>query len=131
MTELWKPVVGHPDYEVSSLGRVRSLSREWTQANRYGGEHTHRKLGRVLRPGIASNGYPTVVLGRGNSRTVHSLVTEAFLGPTPAGQEVRHQDGNRTNPRLDNLCYGTRSDNVRDAIRHGTYRGFGRACPAY
>ena len=78
------------------------------------------KKGRMLRPGIASNGYPTVALGRGNTRTLHSLVAETFLGPCPENCEVRHKDGNRTNPQLSNLEYGTRSDNMLDAAKHGS-----------
>lgn len=61
-------------------------------------------------------------LGRGHSRTVHSLVAAAFIGPCPQGQEVRHKDGTRTNNTADNLEYGTRTDNLRDAIRHGTWK---------
>ena len=39
----------------------------------------------------------------------------------PEGMEVCHQDGDRKNNRPENLRYGTRSDNVIDAIRHGTH----------
>lgn len=106
MSEEWRPVVGFPDYMVSSEGRVYS--------------HISQKF---LQPGIASNGYPTVALGRRNTRTTHSLVTEAFIGPCPAGMEVRHRDGVRANPRYSNLCYGTRGDNVADAVEHGTRTG--------
>ena len=105
MTELWKPAVGHSGYEVSSLGRVRSLHRG----------------GRILRPGTASNGYPTVALGRGKTRTLHSLVAEAFIGARPTGQVVRHKDGDRKNPRASNLIYGTRAENIKDAVAHGTW----------
>lgn len=63
----------------------------------------------------------TVAFGRGNSRCVHMLVAEAFLGPRPIGQEVRHKDDDRTNPRLDNLEYGTRQDNVNDMMGRGRY----------
>ncbi|MBA4164334.1 MAG: hypothetical protein C0510_06840 [Erythrobacter sp.] len=104
MSERWLPVVGFPNYMVSDEGRIYS--------------HYSQK---ILRPGIASNGYPTVALGRGNTRTVHSLVAETFIGPCPVGMEVRHKDGKRTNPALKNLCYGTRSDNMQDAKRHGTF----------
>lgn len=122
MTEIWKPVVGHEGcYEVSDLGQVRSLDREWRQKTRYGSFYTHRKAGILLRPGAGSHKYPTVVLGRGNTRTVHSLVAEAFIGPRPIGQEVRHKNGNRADPRAENLCYGTRLDNINDARAHGTW----------
>lgn len=108
MSEQWRPVVGWEGlYEVSSEGRVRSFRRG---AN-----------GRVLRPGIASHGYPTVALGRGNTQSVHVLVAAALLGPCPEGQEVRHRDGKRTNPRATNLRYGTRSDNINDAVRSGSW----------
>ena len=104
MNEIWKLVVGHAGYEVSNLGRVRSSVR--------GGV-------RVLRPGIASNGYGTVSL-RGQTRTVHSLVADAFIGVRPVGMEVRHLDGDRRNSVLVNLCYGTRAENAADSDRHGT-----------
>ena len=126
MNEIWKAVVGHSGYEVSSLGRVRSLDRQWKQKGRYGNTYTRYLTGRLLKPGAASNHYPTVAIGKGNTRLVHSLVASAFLGPCPAGQEVRHKEGNRMNPRLDNLCYGTRSDNIYDAIRHGTWMSAAR-----
>lgn len=56
----------------------------------------------------------SVVLGRGSTRTVHTLVMEAFVGPAPKGQEVRHLDGDPSNNRLGNLAYGSRSQNLRD-----------------
>lgn len=104
--ERWRRVSGYGNfYFVSELGRVWSL----------------RKGGRMLRPGIASNGYPTVALGRKNTRTLHSLVANSFIGPCPSGMEVRHKDGCRTNPEFGNLEYGTRTDNIFDAVRHGTW----------
>lgn len=117
MTEEWRVVPSNPIYEVSDHGNVRSRDHQV-----WGGKRTgfYTKPGKLLRPGIASHGYPTVALGRGNSRTVHSLVTEAFIGPTPDGMEIRHNDGNRQNPRLTNLLFGTRLENIEDAFRHGT-----------
>jgi hypothetical protein len=118
MIEEWRSVPGFPNYEVSGLGRVRSLD-----CMKWGGPRAgyYLKKGRILRPGLVSNGYPTVMLGReGGTRTVHSLVAEAFIGPRLEGQEVRHKDGDRTNPKAANLEYGTRGDNVKDAFKHGT-----------
>lgn len=121
MTEIWQIVPSAPNYMASTLGRVRSVDH-WV----WGGPRIgyYVKAGRILKPGIASNDYPTVALGRGNTRTVHSLVAEAHLGRCPEGMEIRHKDGNRKNPCLDNLEFGTRGDNMRDASRHGTHGSF-------
>lgn len=122
MNEIWRDVVGFEDaYQVSNLGRVRSKSRVVIMsASHKSVEHVSRRKGRLLRPGRASNGYFTVALGRNNSRTVHSLVAETFIGPCPEGHEVLHIDGTRTNNCAYNLRYGTRSENMLDAVKHGT-----------
>lgn len=124
MSETWRPVVGCEGcYEVSDLGRVRSLDRSdmWIQRVRGGGDAlvTRTWKGKILRPGVASNGYPTVAL-RLQTRTVHSLVARAFLGPRPEGLEICHSDGNRLNARLANLRYGTPQENAADSDVHGT-----------
>jgi hypothetical protein len=96
--ETWR-LTHDPSYEVSNVGRVRSLIGR----------------GRILRPGISKKlGYPTVVFRPGRTQYVHQLVATAFLGPCPTGQEVRHKDDDRANARADNLEYGTRADNVMD-----------------
>ena len=118
MAEEWRVVPSCSDYEVNELGQVRGREGRLVWAGAHAGFRTASE--KLLRPGIASNGYPTVALGRRNTRTVHSLVAEAFIGPVPVGCEVRHKDGDRKNPKLDNLEYGTRSDNIEDAFRHGT-----------
>ena len=122
--EIWKPVVGWEGrYEVSSIGRVRSLPSVWKQKAKITGRlYTYRKKGQMLRPGRASNGYYTVSLGRYNSHCVHRLVAEAFIGPRPSGFDVRHKDGGLIDNRVENLEYGTRLDNIQDAMKHGTYR---------
>lgn len=103
--ENWRPVPGDEGrYEVSDLGRVRNA-----------------RTGRVLRAGRSSSGYLTVCLGRDRSRAVHGLVARAFLGEPPAGHEVMHLDEDRTNPRLDNLRYGTRTENILHAVRSGRW----------
>ena len=115
--ERWIPVPNQNGYEVSSLGRVRSVDR--TVPHPRSGQLTLR--GRVLRANIAGNhrGYPTVHLGQNNTKTVHSLVALAFLGP-PEGRQVRHLNGDPHDNRLENLAYGTVEDNMADMVRHGT-----------
>lgn len=110
--EQWRPVVSFEGfYEVSSLGRVWS----WHGRGRY----------LSLR---RSGAYKNVSLQRQGERPVtayiHRLVAEAFHGPCPEGQVVRHEDGNAENNSADNLEYGTPKANVGDQIRHGTHSNY-------
>jgi hypothetical protein len=57
--------------------------------------------------------------GRVNKR-VNVFIIETFVGPAPPGMECRHENGDRTDNRLENLLWGTRTDNMLDAIGHGT-----------
>ncbi len=116
----WRPT-HHPHYEVSRFGQVRSWAPRG--GNVRGGKPFHPTKPRLLRPGIASNGYPTVSFGRQHgSQCVHVLVAAAFLGPCPKGQECRHKDDNRANAWVENLEYGTRQDNVNDMMARGRQR---------
>lgn len=125
MIEVWKPVVGYEGrYDVSDLGRVRSLDRveEYLRQDQYSGRtlvirRFHR--GRLLRAGRTASGHLSVVLGRGQTKQVHVLVLEAFVGPCPEGLECCHHDDDPSNNRLGNLRWGTRSDNLNDAVRNG------------
>ena len=120
--ETWCPVVGFEDYyEVSDKGRVGSLAREVSHP-RSGLLHIKARL---LKPIIAhTTGYPRVTLNRdgvGSYHHVHRLVTAAFIGPLPEGWHTRHINGNPIDNRLENLTYGTPSENQQDRLRHGTH----------
>lgn len=118
--ERWLPIPGYAGlYEVSDLGRVRSLDR--TVAHSRPG-HSRRLRGRVLTPTIDGRGYPKVVLcklGTLRERSLHQLVLEAFVGPRPCGFVTRHINGDNHDARLTNLAYGTQSENMHDRVRHG------------
>lgn len=81
--------------------------------------HTWRYKGRELAASVAGNGYPMIKV-RNKTWYVHALVMETFVGPRPEGSEIRHLDGDRCNNRVDNLKYGTHSENMMDRERHGT-----------
>lgn len=132
MNECWRPVVGYERfYEVSDRGRVRSLDR-FTSSPFPGG--IVRKVpvkGRVLKPVISKSGYHTVVLCNGTGRKtrsyVHRLVLAAFSGAQPPDKPVsRHLNGDPQDNRLENLAYGTYSENSHDSIIHGTHNYAGR-----
>ena len=107
--EEWRPIEGFPGYEVSSLGRVKSL---------------RRREPHILRP-CTNRGYRLVSLaGPRGARTkkVHQLVADAFDRPRPSlKHEVRHLNGIRGDDRAENLRWGTRSENMQDALVHGTH----------
>lgn len=120
--EAWKPVVGWEDtYEVSSLGRLRSLDRVLN--GRAGSQRLHR--GKVLKPKRSEFGHESYCLTAGDSpswRTIHSLVLEAFVGPRPDGAFGCHNDGAPSNNRAANLRWDTPTNNSLDAVKHGTQR---------
>ena len=116
--EEWRDIPGYEGrYQASSLGRIRSVDRRVPCCH----GATRLMKGRVLKP--AANKYNPhlfVVLGHGEAGSpVHRLVAASFLGPCPDGQEVRHLDGNAQNNRVDNLAYGTRTENILDVLRIG------------
>ena len=115
--EQWKPF---PDwegyYEVSDLGRVRSIQRQ-------------RAKGIYLQPVRRSSGYLIVNLTGGGKRKqvlIHKAVLRAFVGEPQPGQQSCHSNRNRTDNKLTNLRWGTAKENHMDKERHGTYgRGEG------
>ena len=104
-------------YEVSDLGRIRSLPRE---------TNSGRRGGRLLPVRLNENGYPVVALsnrsaGRLVRRYVHHLVLEAFVGPRPDGMNANHDpDPSPSNCSLANLRWDTQLSNIRDKLKHGT-----------
>lgn len=105
--ELWRPIARRPDYEISTLGRLRSFRRD--------------KAGRVRDSEINRHGYRQFVFTRNNQRQavlVHRMVARAFL-PNPLNlPEVNHKTFVKADCRLGNLEWMTRGDNVRHAARY-------------
>lgn len=119
--ELWRPV---PDfqgiYEVSSHGQVRGVDR--IIVTRSGVRR--RWQGRTLRAATDAEGRRSVTLaaeGVSRNHRIHTLVLRAFVGPPPPDTEGCHDDGNPGHNCPANLRWDTRSNNHRDATRHGRH----------
>ena len=119
MNETWKSAVGFEGfYEVSNLGRVRSVLRFITKSN----GATMRIKERILKPRPQKSGHLLLWL-RKDKKTyavnVHRLVANAFLGPCPTGMECCHNNGIAWDNRAENLRWDTRSSNIKQAYVDG------------
>lgn len=114
MNEIWRGVHGHSAYEVSSLGRVRSIPRTVLRSN---GSPMKLK-GKVLSPKVSNAGYACVNLWREGEYTqqqVHRLVASAFI-PNPEGKpHVNHINGNKLSNEATNLEWVTPKGNTAHA----------------
>jgi hypothetical protein len=114
MEEIWKDVVNYEGlYQVSNLGQVKSLPKEWITG--IGAIRKH--YGMILKQSKNSRGYYMVNLSKDSiakTYEVHQLVAVAFLGHEPCGLKlvVDHVNDNKTDNRLENLQVVTHRFNV-------------------
>ena len=108
--EEFRDVIGYEGiYQISNMGRVKSLARE---------SFTGRRLNeKILKPYLENAGYFKVVLtkdGKKKTRTIHQLVAEAFLDHTPCGYKliVNHKNFIRHDNRAENLEIDTQRNNT-------------------
>lgn len=110
MEEIWKDVVGYEGYyQVSNLGRVRSLDRIASNGRKIKGKILSTKANTppyYPRVSLSVNGKMKLV-------QVHRLVAQAFVyNPDPEHKtQVGHKDESRTNNRADNLEWVTPKEN--------------------
>ena len=113
MSEVWRDIVGYEGrYQVSSMGRVKSLERK-------------DRLGRIvkeciLKPGT-DRGYLIVELCAGGKRKrlrVHRLVGEAFLPRAEGKDAINHKDEDKTNNNVWNLEWVSHKENCNFGTRN-------------
>jgi hypothetical protein len=106
--EIWKPIEGFKNYEVSSFGRVRSV-----KSNKIRSSH--------LR-----NGYPRVGLsdkfGKQKKFVVSRLVAKAFLESFNEDLQVDHIDRVRTNNNVTNLRCVDRKENLNNLTKSKIFK---------
>lgn len=116
MEEIWKDIKGYEGwYQVSNLGRIKSLERVFTRKN--GTPFFVRE--RILKYAFDHAGYPYVTLIKLKTRynkAVHRLVAQAFI-PNPENKPcIDHIDCNPKNPIASNLRWVTVSENNLNPI---------------
>lgn len=115
--EVWKPIVGYEGhYEVSNLGRVRSVERRTRFVSKNGKECTRRVRERIIHGTEHCTQHRiTVMLSKGSEKkrvAVHRLVAMAFCENPNGYTEINHIDENPRNNRADNLEWCTRHYNM-------------------
>ncbi len=116
-TETWKDIRGYEGYyQVSNLGRVKSLDRISTMKNGV----KRRKRGRILKSAFdTKKRYLQVDLskdGKCNMCRVHDLVGKAFVKGYFEGAEIDHIDTITTNNNVSNLRWTNRKGNMANPI---------------
>ena len=122
MQEIWKPIAGYEGlYEISNLGRVKSLAR----TRRAKGLSTVPVPERIRALSVQREGYVSAHLhldGKTNKIYVHRLVASAFLDNDAGLPQVNHLDGDKSNNCSSNLEWVTGSENCRHAVDEDLYR---------
>lgn len=106
MAEEWRDVDGFDGYKISNAGRVKGIRKN------------------ILKPVDGGQGYLKVTLsknGKHIDKRINRLVAEAFLPNPNSLPLVMHLDNNRANNQVENLSWGTYSENnqyMHDCNRH-------------
>jgi len=112
MEEVWKDINGSEGiYQVSSLGRIRSCDRIIVERPT---QKTQRVKGKIIKTVPGTTGYLIFSLHnkyRQVSARVHRIVAMTFLPLLEGKNHVNHKNGIKTDNRVDNLEWVTRSEN--------------------
>lgn len=110
MTEIWKDIPGYSGkYQASNLGRIKSFNSNNTN-----------KAERILKPRKKQSGRFQVVLYNNGKKDffVHRLILLSFRGECPSGMEAMHLDDDPSNNNINNLKWGTKSENQKMKFEH-------------
>ena len=106
MNEIWKDIQGYEGlYQVSNLGRVKSLRRD-----------------KILAPKKNWDGYLRIQLWRNNKNvfvSIHRLVAQAFIDNLENKPFINHKDGDKQNNYVENLEWCTQKENIYHAQKMG------------
>ena len=117
MEEIWKTITDYPNYQVSNLGRVKSIKRQTVDS--WG--RIHNIAEKIIYQRLREDGYYDCKLhkdGKATTFLVHRLVAQEFVtNPNPLEYDcVDHIDTNRQNSCADNLRWVNRKLNQNNPL---------------
>ena len=119
--EVWKDAVGYEGlYQVSNLGRVKTVAREQIYRNGQR-HHVTEKIKKPFLDKRGKNGYLSISVN-GKRCWVHRWVCIAFVENPDKLNEVNHKDGDSTNNNVDNLEWCTHAENMEHARVNKLFR---------
>ena len=118
--EIWVDIKGYPNYQVSNLGRFKSLERELIRKGGWRGVGRYFRKEHIVKQRLEK--YYRISLYRDNKQyclTAHKVIAEHFI-PNPLNlPQVNHINGIKTDNRVENLEWCTGSYNVKHAFDNG------------
>ena len=127
MKEEWKDIIGYEGlYQVSNLGRVKSINR----VVYYNDGRKFNYSSKILKVNINKRNYNNNIVhlyknGIRKAIPVHRLVATSFIVNNDNLPEVNHIDGNRNNNKVENLEWSSRKDNMKHAFDNGLINNIG------
>lgn len=115
MNEIWKDIKNFEGlYQVSNLGRIKSLERKTNYIYKKGGQHLIKE--KIIKQFQNKYGYLKCFLYKNGTRktfNVHRLVAQAFI-PNPNNlPQVNHKDENKKNNNIVNLEWCSNQYNAK------------------
>lgn len=121
MREIWRDIAGYEGlYQISNLGRVKSLERN---------EKFCKRPETILKAFLCGSGYREIILRNKDGRKpklIHRLVAEAFIPNEEGKREVNHKDGDKLNNAASNLEWVTSSENIKHSYEELNHKAFAR-----
>lgn len=117
MEEIWRDIKDYEGlYQVSNLGRVRSLPKVVVFPD---GRRSYKKIGKIRKScSFSISLYPCITL-RKNGKTklflLHRIIANEFIKNTENKKEVNHKNGIRNDNRIENLEWVSSSENIKHA----------------
>ena len=123
MTEIWKDIIGYEGlYEISNLGRVKSLER--FRKGKGNGRWLLKE--KILNHSKPLDSYEHAILCKNAKRTtilIHILVANHFVANPNNYPEVNHENGDKNCNEYWNLKWCTRKQNEEHAWATGLKSG--------